>query len=142
MRVKFKKMIKDAPTPKYSRIGDGAIDLVAMHVLATMDYIEYDTGLAFQLPLDYIGLIMPRSSVSQKDLVLCNGVGLLDENYSGSVKLRFKLSNRGTKTSKVYEIGDRVGQLLIIPRPVIVLDEVEELGVTNRGISGFGSSGR
>ena len=136
------KLLKDTPTPTYSRTGDGAIDLVAMRVQATEDYIEYDTGLAFQLPSGYIGLIMPRSSVSSKHLLLCNGVGLLDENYTGGVKLRFKLTNKGTKTSKIYEVYDRVGQLLIIPRPVIVLDEVESLQATNRGSSGFGSSGK
>ena len=70
-------------------------------------------------------------------LTLANSVGVIDSNYRGEVKLRFKDAFKGRN----YNIGDRVGQLLILPYPKIELTEVEELSITDRGNGGFGSTG-
>ena len=71
-------------------------------------------------------------------LILANSCGILDSNYTGELKLRFKW----VKGSKMYEVGERVGQIMIKPYPVIEWEEVQKLEQTNRNEGGFGSSGK
>ena len=146
MKVKFKKLHKDAVVPQYSRDGDAGLDLVAVtepsmeEILAagyTHEFIEYDTGLAVEIPQGYFGAIFPRSSISKTSLSLCNAVGVVDSNYRGSIKFRFRVS----RINGTYKKGDRIGQLIILPYPKVEPTEVEELSDTNRGNKGFGSSG-
>jgi dUTP pyrophosphatase len=143
MKVKFKKLHKDAVVPKYSKEGDCGLDLTAVAVKWDYyhDYIEYDTGIAVEIPPGYCGLCMPRSSNSNKDLLLSNSVGLIDQNYRGSIRFRYKRSKEPDRTPLSYAVGDRIGQLLIVPCPVIETEEVEELSDTNRGSDSFGASG-
>lgn len=160
MEIKIKKLHPNAVIPYYVHDGDAAMDVTAVSIEVTEDYVEYDTGLSFELPEDYVMLIFPRSSNSKKDLVLANAVGVLDSNYRGSLKLRFKLQYRASgmqdgklvtyassnvpklDATKWYEVGERVGQIMIIPRPKISFLEVDELTDTNRGDGGFGSTGK
>lgn len=58
-------------------------------------------------------------------------------NYRGEVKFRFKW----VKDTKKYNIGDRIGQIMIVPYPQIEFEEVEELSDSERGTGGFGSTG-
>jgi len=145
MMVKVKKLNGEAVVPHYSRQGDAGLDLVAVSIERNDQYIEYGTGLAVEIPKGYVGLLFPRSSVSNYDLVQANSVGVIDCNYRGEIKVRFKCT--GTLKSpfimfeKLYNMGDRVAQLVIIPYPNILLVESEELSDTNRGDNGFGSSG-
>lgn len=149
MKVRFKKLNKDAVTPRYSRENDAAMDLVAISKKRVVNsdrydlemdakYIEYSTGLAFEIPENHVGLIFPRSSISNTDLTLANSVGVVDSNYRGEVTFRFRV----TKNESQYQVGDRVGQLLIIPYPKVELQEVAELSDTERGSGSYGSSGR
>jgi dUTP pyrophosphatase len=145
MNIKIKKLNENAVIPKYSRIGDAGLDLIATSIERNDNYIEYGTGLAIEIPEGYVGLLFPRSSVSNYDLVQANSVGVIDCNYRGEVKVRFKctatLKSPYYMTEKLYNMGDKIGQLLIVPYPEIVLEESEELSDTNRGSNGFGSSG-
>lgn len=138
MNVKIKKYNERAIIPSYANIGDAGMDLTCVSFNCTDDYIEYDTGLAFSIPIGYVGLLFPRSSNSKKDLLMCNSVGVLDSSYRGTVRFRYKQINN---TNKLYDIGDRVGQLLIIPYPTIEFTQVDDLDETDRGVGGFGSSG-
>ena len=122
--------------PKYATIGDAGLDIVAISKHVTDEYTEYGTGLAFEIPEGNVCLIFPRSSLSKKDLVLANHVGVLDSGYRGELKFRFKKLGE-----EVYEIGDKIGQLIIIPYPKVEFEEVDELSDTSRGSGGFGSSG-
>jgi dUTP pyrophosphatase len=141
MKVKFKKLIKEAVTPNYSKSGDAGLDLTAITVDRSMSnaYIEYNTYIAVEIPEGHVGLLFPRSSISKKALTLANSVGVVDSNYRGPIKLRFKQD--GTMNG-IYEAGERVGQLVIMPIPNIELKEVGELSETSRGGKGFGSSGK
>ena len=146
MKVKVKILDKNIETtlPKYSRDGDCALDLVATSVSESFDFIEYGTNIAIKIPEGYVGIIAPRSSISKYDLSLCNSIGVIDQNYVGELKLRFKPNKDYSERRGFpiyYNIGDRIGQLLIVPIPKIELDLVEDLGETNRGSNGFGSSG-
>jgi len=138
--VKFKRLSPEAIVPTFSRVGDAGADLVATSVTETDLYIEYGTSLAIALPDGTAGLIFPRSSLSNYHLALSNSVGVLDQNYRGEIKFRFKKTNNGPSAS-YYKVGDRIGQLIVLPIPAITFEEVEELDETNRGESGYGSSG-
>lgn len=145
MLVKIKKLRNDAVIPKYAKPGDAGMDLTA--VSKTVDEnnnIVYGTGLALQIPEGFVGLIFPRSSNSKTDLYLTNHVGVVDSGYRGEIMFKFRsvLCSSGQYIcGKEYNVGDRVGQLIIIPYPNIEFQEVEELSSTERGDGGFGSSG-
>lgn len=142
MNIKIKKLHEQAVIPSYSKEGDCGLDLTAITV-STIDksrfgYIEYDTGLAIEIPEGYVGLIYPRSSLSNTGLILANHVGVIDQNYRGSIKCRFK----AVPNTDIYSVGDRIAQLIIQPCPKIEFEVVDELSDTNRNDLGFGSSGK
>ena len=144
MEVKIKKLHKDAKIPTYAQYGDAGLDLSAVNISYQDDYISYKTGLAFEIPSGYVGLLFPRSSNSNKDLILCNSVGVLDSGYRGEVEFRYKLVYNGGASrglQHIYSIGDRVGQIVIITYPQITFIEEKELEDSERSTNGFGSTG-
>ena len=132
--------------------------------------VVYGTGLAFEIPFGHVGYVFPRSSNSKKDLLLSNSVGVIDSGYRGEVMFKFKpsvcymdyseksdedfkkesdfigipqLSNfdgRDLPYAEEYRVGDRIGQIIIMPIPHIEFNEVDELSSTDRGTGGFGST--
>ena len=84
-------------------------------------------------------LLLPRSGLGHRGLVLGNLVGLIDADYQGPLKM--SLWNRGS-TEIVIEPGERVAQLVLVPviRPAITV--VDNFAASARGASGFGSTGR
>lgn len=144
LKVRFKKLHPDAVTPTYAKDGDAGLDLTAITVTENLGvpYIEYGTGIAVEIPNGYVGLIFPRSSVSKlENFYLKNSVGVIDSGYRGEIKLRFHKEKSELYPSERYEVGDKIGQLIILPYPTIYLEEVEELSNTERGEGGFGSTG-
>lgn len=141
MNVKIKKLSENAVVPKYSKPGDAGLDLTATSKSFEGKNTIYGTGLAIEIPDGYVGLLFPRSSLSNYDLSLTNHVGVIDSGYRGEIMFKFKRTDLATFTSE-YKTGDRIGQLLIIPYPKIELVEVKELSDSERGKSGYGSSGR
>lgn len=140
--VKIKRLHPDAVIPSYSKEGDAGMDLTAVSKEISQDYTSYKTGLAFEIPAGYVGLLFPRSSNCKKDLILSNSVGVLDSGYRGEVEFRFKrISPEDDRTAATYEVGERVGQLMVIPYPTIDFEEVTELNSSSRGEGGFGSTG-
>jgi len=140
MKVKIKKIHPDAIIPEYAKKGDAGLDLVAVSKVETALYIEYDTGLGFEIPTGYVGLIFPRSSISKYHLNLANSVGVIDSGYRASVTVRFK-KTLDKPWENLYNVDDRVAQLIILPYPEIEFEEVTDLSETERGTGGFGSSG-
>jgi dUTP pyrophosphatase len=139
MKIKIKKLHNDAIVPSYAKAGDAGMDLTCVNFKTTETYVEYDTGLAMEIPEGNVGFLFPRSSVSKTNLVLANCVGVVDSGYRGPIKLRFKEMN-GPVGGR-YKVGDRVGQLVIMPVPNFNCVEVDELTETSRGEGGFGSTG-
>ena len=160
MEIKFKKLDDNAVLPSYAKEGDAGLDLTA----TSLSYDEfgnvvYGTGLAIEIPEGYVGLIFPRSSNSKQDLLLTNSVGVIDSGYRGEILLKFKhtLSEQDVDNSRRsvnlfspdyytegrnYELGDRIGQLVIIPYPKITPVFSEELSNTSRGSGSFGHTGK
>jgi len=140
LKVKIKKLSKDAIIPKYAKDGDAGLDLTCISEKwnDNNSMVTYDTGLAVEIPKGYVGLLFPRSSIAKTSLVLSNSVGVIDSGYRGPIMLKYRYPEEGM----VYDIGERVGQLLILPYPEVVFEEVEELEDSQRGEGGFGSSGK
>ena len=145
MQIKIKRLHNDAKIPTYAKPGDAGMDITATSITHTNDYIEYGTGLSFEIPKGYVGLLFPRSSNSKKDLALCNSVGVLDSGYRGEVTFRFKNIRRFTgelfPQTKEYVVGDKIGQIVVIPYPEVTFVESTDLSKTERGSSGYGSTG-
>lgn len=145
MVVKIKKLVENAIIPSYSKPGDAGLDLTAISKsYDEFGNIVYGTGLAFEIPKGYVGLLFPRSSNCNKTVFLTNSVGVLDSGYRGEVMFKFKptLKHPNSKIQYLdYEISNRIGQLIIIPYPNIEFQEVQELGVTERNTGGYGSTG-
>ena len=137
MKVKIKKLHEDAVIPGYAKDGDAGMDLTAVDVESDGGIITYKTGLAVEIPRWHVGLLFPRSSVYKTGQSLTNCVGVIDSGYRGEIMLKFTLS----PYQREYEIGDRVGQLIIMPYPKVEFEEVEELTSTDRGKGGYGSTG-
>jgi dUTP pyrophosphatase len=142
MKVLFKKLHPEATKPKFGKPGDAGADLVA----TSKDWrgekqVVYGTGLAVEIPEGMVGLVFPRSSVRNYDLAMSNSVGVIDSGYRGEIMVTFNISNP-SKTGQIYQIGDRIAQLVIMPVPLVQYTEVDELSETNRGTGGHGSTGK
>ena len=142
MKVKFKKIHEIAQIPQKANPGDAGFDLVATSIEhpfgAASPYIEAGTALAVEIPRGYVGLVFPRSSISDTKHFLRNSVGVIDSGYRGEIKLRFSIDESLT----AYKIGDRVGQIIFIKLPAVEIIEAATLGTSTRQQKGFGSSGK
>jgi len=133
--IKIKKLNSQIKTPKKATHGSSGFDIEAVSIKETDKYIEYGTGLCVSIPKNFTGLLFPRSSISNMDLRLCNSVGVLDPDYTG--ELTFRFSKHGPH---IYKIGDRIGQLVVVPNPDFGMEIVEKLADTERGTGGYGST--
>jgi dUTP pyrophosphatase len=151
MKIHFKKLDSKAQKPKFGKPGDAGADLVATSVTASTDYsrsgqLVYGTGLAVEIPEGMVGLIFPRSSIRSFDLSLSNSVGVIDSGYRGEIMVVFNIvhgkSNIVDEPYSIYDVGDRIAQLVIMPVPLVQFVEVDELSETERGKGGYGSTGK
>ena len=163
MQVKFKKLNKKAVMPTKAHPTDAGFDMVAVTKTVTDKFIEFGTGLATGIPVGHVGLVFANSRVSKYDLDLANAVDVIDSGYTGEIRLRYKHTAHpqtaiiAHKTKwldlvknvepvpvpfhpKEFNVGDVVGQLIIIPIPDVEFVEVDELDETDRGEGGFGST--
>ena len=138
--VKVKKLDPNAVIPSYSKVGDAGMDLtITKEIENTSFSVSYGFGIAMEIPKGYVGLVFPRSSVRNQDLILSNCVGVIDSGYRGELQATFKKTN-GLDSIK-YKVGERGAQIIILPYPTIYMTEVPELSNTERGDGGFGSTG-
>ena len=127
MIVKIKKLSELAVIPAYGKPGDAGLDLTCTSVEldANGNYV-YRTGLAIEIPKGFVGLLFPRSSNANKSLMLTNSVGVIDSGYRGEIMFKYKpnyqffLTEVDKRHDKIYNVGDRVGQLIIMPYPEVV----------------------
>lgn len=143
MEVKFKKLVPEAIIPSYAHEGDAGLDMtaIAYEYDAKKDCHIYKTGIAMEIPKGHVGLVFPRSSNRKTNAYMCNHVGIIDSGYRGDIMFSFK--NRTlTDCRPPYKVGDKIGQLIIVPYPIIELSEVNELEDSERGENGHGSTGR
>jgi len=138
--MNYKRLNEKAVAPFKKHPTDAGWDLTATswEIITNPNYgyIEYGTGIAMQIPPNHVGMLFPRSSVSETGLILANCVGIIDDGYTGEIKARFKYIPGTAK----YDVGDRVCQLVIIPYNTEDMVEVTEFENTLRGEKGFGST--
>lgn len=152
MSVKVKIYLDEgAQMPTKKRDGDYCWDLAAMSCSVNMALkqphqgaITYDTGvhIAPEPSFKGCGKCYARSSVCFTGLVLSNGEGIIDRNYRGSIKAVFYVA---TEDGDRYKVGDHILQFALSTGEEIEwvrVNSLEELGETDRGDDGYGSSGR
>lgn len=141
MKVLFKKLVPEATKPKFGKPGDAGADLVATSIdMSRYGQVVYGTGLAVEIPEGMVGLVFPRSSVRNYDLSMSNSVGVIDSGYRGEIMATFNMKNP-SESQEIYQVGDRIAQLVIVPVPLITYAETQELSETARGEGGHGSTG-
>jgi dUTP pyrophosphatase len=137
--VKVKKLHENAVIPSYSKHGDAGMDLTITEIKENnFRQISYGFGIAMEIPFGYVGLVFPRSSVKNQDLILSNCVGVIDSGYRGEIQSTFKKTD---PSEKFYNVGERGAQIIILPYPQVFMVESDELSDTERGTGGFGSTG-
>ena len=129
--------------PAYAHEGDAGADLrAAISVPLTIQPGSSEwvvTGVRVEIPHGHVGLQFPRSGLGCKHgICLANGTGVIDSGYRGEV--RAKLLNLGTEPFTVNP-GDRISQLVIVPYTKARFWTVNELGESDRGTDGYGSTG-
>lgn len=132
-----------AVLPTKAHPTDAGYDLTATRITQELDearklLLVYHTDLAVEIPIGCVGLIFMRSSVSKTSLTLANAVGVIDSGYRGELILKYKVTTDALP--RVYEPGEKVGQLVIVPYYVADAEFVPELSSTDRGEGGFGST--
>jgi dUTP pyrophosphatase len=141
LRCNIKKFDPTAIIPTYSKEGDAGMDLTITSIIdETPHDITYGFGIGFEVPKGFVGLVFPRSSIRKMDLLLTNSVGVIDSGYRGEIQATFKKTESGNKN--YYKVGERAAQIMIVPYPNIQFIEVDELNTTERGVGGFGSTGK
>jgi len=98
------------------------------------------TGLSFEIPEGYVGLVFARSSLgSKRGLAPANKVGVIDSDYRGEVKVAL---HNHSSISQTVDPGERVAQFVVVPFLTADYEEAQDLSDTERGTGGFGSTGR
>lgn len=150
INIKFKKLNPDVVLPIPAHEGDAGADVIAMSRtwLDELNCWEYGLGFSTEIPIGYKGIIVPRSSISKYDLIMCNSPGQVDRAYSGEWRVRFKVSNEGSDLGavkisaphKIYEVGDKIAQIFFEEVLLYHFIETDNLTETTRGDGGFGST--
>ena len=141
--ILIKRLSKSVSLPKYETKGSSGMDLAA-HLYQAVEIQPgksaiIPTGLAVSIPKNYEIQIRPRSGLAAKNQIsVLNTPGTIDADYRGELKVI--LINLGEKKIKI-EKGLRIAQMVLCPVIKAVLKEVDELQDTERGVSGFGSTG-
>lgn len=138
MKIKIKKISEKSVIPSYSKEGDAGMDLTITSMEAIdSEHIKYGFGIAIEIPIGHVGFVFPRSSCYKQRQILSNAVGVIDSGYRGEISAVMI----GTSTHS-YKIGERAAQLIIMPYPKVEFEEVVDLSDTQRGVSGYGSTGK
>ncbi len=127
--------------PRYAHEGDAGLDLRIKEdvTLEPGQRMLVGTGVAVELPPGCVGLVFPRSGLASKSgITLSNAVGVIDSGYRGEIHVALLNVSDETVT---LEAGTRVAQMVVMPFVPCEVIAVDELGDTERGGDGFGSTG-
>ena len=146
VNVKIKKLYDNTQMPTRADDGSAGMDLYAhldndyMRVIKPHTTEMISVGFAMETPNNTYGAIFARSGLaSKKGLRPANCTGVVDSTYRGEVFVA--LHNDTDKPQQIMN-GDRIAQMIIMEYPTVGIIETDKLSKTERGINGFGSSGR
>ena len=134
----------DLPLPAYAKPGDAGADLLAREDVvleAGGGRALVGTGIAVAIPEGYAGFVQPRSGLALRHGVTClNTPGLIDAGYRDEIKVLLV----NTDPNEPYEVarGDRIAQLVIQKVEQAAFGETDELPASERGLGGFGHTGK
>jgi dUTP pyrophosphatase len=143
MRLAVRLLDEDLPPPRYARVGDAALDLLAGEdvTLQPGERAVVRTGIAIAIPEGYAGFVHARSGrAAGEGLALVNAPGVIDSGYRGEVKAVVVNLDPGAPIH--IKRGEKVAQLVVQKVERVELDVTKRLPSTDRGEGGFGSSGR
>ena len=140
IEIKFQKLHPDAQIPSYAHIGDAGADVYAVTevTVAPQKRAAIPTGLAVDIPIGYEIQVRPKSGLALKHgITVLNSPGTVDAGYRGEIQVI--VINLGDE-AYTFTKGQKIAQLVL--KPVIQANYVEgELGTSDRGVGGFGSTG-
>lgn len=168
--IKIKLLNERAVMPTKAHNSDAGYDLTATSMdYDDHGNVVYGTGVAVEIPEGYVGLVFPRSSSANTCLILSNCVGVIDAGYRGEITCKFTSKHKMTyyasfwerlkffftlkntigqvytlhhNDASIYEVGDRIAQLVIVKLPDVALVQSPDLSDSERGKGGYGSSGK
>lgn len=140
-KVNIKLLDETLGLPAYQTEGSAAFDLYSReHTLINpMQMALVPLNICLEIPEGHFAMLVPRSSLyKKKNLIMVNGVGIIDSDYSGdNDEYKIQLLNMGPTVS-VIEKGERIAQVLIIPITKLQFNQVKAMPNKTRG--GFGST--
>lgn len=151
MKIGFKKVHPDAVLPQYAHEGDAGMDVCAVEdvVLLPFSPTLVRTGLIAEIPDGYEIQVRPRSGLALKHgITVLNSPGTIDAGYRAEIGVILMWSpstmwnppSMATACPRISK-GDRIAQLVLAPVTRAEVVEVDEVGETERGTGGFGSTG-
>ena len=132
------------PLPQYETEGSAGVDVRAnieeSFTLKPLERTLVPTGLFFELPMGFEAQVRPRSGLAAKHgITVLNTPGTIDSDYRGEIKvILVNLSNQ----DYVIEKNDRIAQIVFNKVEQVEFMEVQELEQTERGVGGFGHTGK
>jgi dUTP pyrophosphatase len=145
VKLKVKRLAHCKALPAYATGGSAGLDLCAAIAqpitIAPNQRMRVPTGIIIAVPAGYEAQVRARSGLADKaGISLTNGIGTIDSDYRGEVQVL--VINHGDK-DYIFQPGERVAQLVLMPVPKVEVEEVDDLGgATERGSGGFGSTGQ
>lgn len=144
LNVQFARLDDEARLPTQGSPQAAGWDLYALEEtrVTKQKSAMIRTGLAVAIPEGWEGQIRCRSSLGKKGMIMPNGIGTIDSDYRGELMVLATWIGKGKEF--IVAKGERVAQLLFAPVPLVTVHEtsIEELGQTQRGAGGFGSTGK
>lgn len=126
---------------------DAGLDLRAKqdYTLPLSQRVLVDTGVQVKIPQGYVGLLVPRSSLSKQGIEMVNSIGIIDSDYRGNILAALMFKGNAPEMSVTINALDRIVQLVIVPcalpQPLVRYVDDETWQDTSRGTGGFGSTG-
>ncbi len=147
--IRFQRLDPEAILPTKATSGAACYDLYAAEDVWLKHYRPHTvvgTGIGIQLPPGYVGMVCSRSGLAAKSRIfVLNAPGIIDEDYRGEIKVilgHIPDDHAWPNMSPLHlPKGSRIAQLLVLPVPQLVVEEVTELSTTDRGVGGLGSTG-
>lgn len=141
MKLKIKRLSKTAKLPERAHKTDAGLDIFADEDITLLKGNMYDikTGVSILIPNGFFGRLKARSGLTLKTPLNVKE-GTIDAGYLGEVKVIANLKETGVDIYKIQK-GDKIAQLIIQEVPDFEIEEVTDLGTSERGEHGFGSTG-
>lgn len=140
MIIKFKKLEPLAIIPTRKHPNDSGMDICSTEtkILSYMERHTFSTGIAAEIPEGYELQVRPRSSLSSKNGVVAI-LGTVDQCYKGEIRVILLNTSNVPYT---VNVGERIAQLVLAPVSLAEIEETDTLSNSDRGIDGFGSTGK